>query len=99
MQKKLHFTPYSTPEEVVLMQQMIFDKYGTVPDNPFDREALMYYEFAPPSSPAVHYSNAHHALSGGGEVTDKHKKWHRGKDIAENLKASLKGAPEKAMAV
>jgi len=63
-------------------------KYGKIPEETSDRDALLYYEFAPAVTRAAHRVEATRHMSGGAKfsMADQMDRWTQGKQVSQKLK-------------
>lgn len=87
---RLQLTEHTTPDDYEKMHILMADKYGTLPEDSYDREALLYYEFSPPQSRAAHRVNATRGITGGNQVLGRMEKWMRGKAVAQMMRGERK---------
>mmetsp|Transcript_34900 Transcript_34900/g.99622 ORF Transcript_34900/g.99622 Transcript_34900/m.99622 type:complete len:825 (-) Transcript_34900:277-2751(-) len=90
--KQLVFSTSSSHEDCEAMMKELEKKYGCMPHDPDDRDALLYYEFAPAVSRAAHRVNATRMMSGGKAVMITRDRWLRGQRVALLLRTKSKDA-------
>uniref|UniRef100_A0A7S4QGX4 Calx-beta domain-containing protein n=1 Tax=Alexandrium monilatum TaxID=311494 RepID=A0A7S4QGX4_9DINO len=87
---RLVLSENTTPEEYTKMVGQLRAKYGRMPSDQHDRDALVYYEFSPPISRAAHRVQATRAMSGGTQVMASMERFLRGKAVSARMKSEAK---------
>jgi len=93
--RPLVLTEHTSAEECKEMMKQLENKYGKIPQDTTDRDALLYYEFAPAVTRAAHRVEATRHMSGGSRsrVADQMDKWSQGKEVARKMREEKKNAP------
>lgn len=86
--RPLVLTEDTSPEDCQAMIIEIEKKYGKIPQETSDRDALLYYEFAPSVTRAAHRVEATRHMSGGSKsrIAEQMDRWTRGKAVAQKMK-------------